>query len=1122
LVKLLHRVLGAHNSTASAAHPGCFSLPAVVGLVPAPVVLPAPAATTTAAGAFLPGGASCKAAATTIHGSAAAPCLFSNMAGVIKTMVSKKKHRYKGDGYNLDLTYITDRLIAMGYPAQKAEAFYRNSMDDVKRFLDEKHKDHYKIYNLCSERFYDPENFHGRVAHYPFNDHHPPPFDLISQFCQDVAHWLEEDQANVAVVHCKAGKGRTGVMICSFLLHSKVCGTAEKVLEYYGKQRTQNAKGVTIPSQRRYINYYDVSLRHSLQYSSVKMYLRTVVVDYVPSLGTSDTYYLQFEVHSPTIRKEAFVSPWYPVKAKDRLVKLEWKGHPLLVADDVRIEFNAKPYKVGPSKKEFHFWLNTFFFDKDFSDSHLAHEVVITQRNASQPVTTNPNQPPSYNPTTSKALWQQQQRQLLLARDKESSSSSAAATATTVTAVSSPITAAVVAQPTDGGGSSSSSTLYNQEDDDVTRSESEPEQTVKFSDSSSSSSSSVVVSAAAPTSSATLPPPLQLLQPLTTSAATAESRKSSDEFSHFNSAPATANVVCPLGGATSSQQTQFPSFSPERHVSGPGAVQTTVSGSSSVAAATPAAAAAMDDGSDGNINKSDGCVTTTDSSSSGSSAATTAMESLGLRSSLGKNHETSISDDTLLSRRGVNPAASAGAGSGSGHHHHTGHVTFQEPSATADDPTTMSDKYYCGSEDDDDELEGGAPGAAAAADGYCASTGNVSSRANSTTHTSFIVERQRHSSVPQSASRQVAGSHLMAAKTEGTVAAAAGAGGMSGTSPYNKFHLSRDQTFTNSSSSSSKTQQDIRIDGHIISLKLDKQLIDKACKAKGIDPNFGVTLYLIKPDNQSELIDHHSSATSSQQQNSYNSKTPLSSQSSGDSATTTGSNGSGGGGGGGGGGHHHHAHQPLINSASTAFIQARPGGGGHRTGAGRLFPPVTAKEQTSSSPESSSEEESCCGGQHGSSTEGQLLSSSKAKKTNKVETTTGTSRVVYGQTSINIHDHNRRHRHHTKNATPTSSSPLAKTDVKAAVQAAAAAAAAASSSASANGRTVKNGGGASRVGPVAAPFQSLAKRSNSNVEARSSAGTAVMSSTPPTPPCRPSGSNTTSTNAAAAAAAQWT
>ena len=58
----------------------------------------------------------------------------------ITELVSKKKQRYKGEGYNLDLSYITDRLIAMGFPAQNFESLYRNSMDDVKRFLDEKHK----------------------------------------------------------------------------------------------------------------------------------------------------------------------------------------------------------------------------------------------------------------------------------------------------------------------------------------------------------------------------------------------------------------------------------------------------------------------------------------------------------------------------------------------------------------------------------------------------------------------------------------------------------------------------------------------------------------------------------------------------------------------------------------------------------------------------------------------------------------------------------------------------------------------------------------------------------------------------------------------------------------------
>lgn len=55
------------------------------------------------------------------------------MTDVLRELVSKKKLRYKEGNFNLDLSYITDRLIAMGYPASGTEGVYRNNWKDVKK-----------------------------------------------------------------------------------------------------------------------------------------------------------------------------------------------------------------------------------------------------------------------------------------------------------------------------------------------------------------------------------------------------------------------------------------------------------------------------------------------------------------------------------------------------------------------------------------------------------------------------------------------------------------------------------------------------------------------------------------------------------------------------------------------------------------------------------------------------------------------------------------------------------------------------------------------------------------------------------------------------------------------------
>lgn len=63
----------------------------------------------------------------------------------IRNLVSKQRRRILIAGYDLDMSYITDRVLAMSFPAERMRAVYRNPLWQVKSVLDMRHHEHYKV-----------------------------------------------------------------------------------------------------------------------------------------------------------------------------------------------------------------------------------------------------------------------------------------------------------------------------------------------------------------------------------------------------------------------------------------------------------------------------------------------------------------------------------------------------------------------------------------------------------------------------------------------------------------------------------------------------------------------------------------------------------------------------------------------------------------------------------------------------------------------------------------------------------------------------------------------------------------------------------------------------------------
>ncbi|CAF0790542.1 unnamed protein product [Didymodactylos carnosus] len=286
----------------------------------------------------------------------------------------------------------------MGYPADRYEGVYRNNIEDVSRFLSLKHGNKFYVYNLCveKERQYNSTRFKNQVcSDFTFEDHNPPPLKMILSFCQHAESQLKDQQDRTLVIHCKAGKGRTGVMSCCFLLnyYRMEYNDPLDTLRYYAQQRTSNEKvcvlcstseillkvthfpslfqGVTIPSQRRYVEYFGHLLNTGVSYSTKQICFSGLLITYdynqvLHTIKSADhkIQYQSFDIpveRDLTSRRDTACLSYniWDLSKRYFMPPLNQQCQ-IPLEDDVLIELYTKN-KRGKLEKLCHFWFNTFF-----------------------------------------------------------------------------------------------------------------------------------------------------------------------------------------------------------------------------------------------------------------------------------------------------------------------------------------------------------------------------------------------------------------------------------------------------------------------------------------------------------------------------------------------------------------------------------------------------------------------------------------------------------------------------------------------------------------------------------------------------------------------------------------
>ena len=167
-------------------------------------------------------------------------------------------------------------------------------------------------------------------------------------------------------------------MIACYLVYARLCRDATSALDFFARKRTQNAKGVTIPSQIRYVHYFD----HYCQRRrsglppppKASLFLQEIILHNLPSsLRHGEVWFAitQNNRKAMQYKSKGHIHPSFHVVRtaadhekgnggkKSKLVNVHFTfgDRPMLLTEDVNVEFRHD--STFGKEKMFQYWFNT-------------------------------------------------------------------------------------------------------------------------------------------------------------------------------------------------------------------------------------------------------------------------------------------------------------------------------------------------------------------------------------------------------------------------------------------------------------------------------------------------------------------------------------------------------------------------------------------------------------------------------------------------------------------------------------------------------------------------------------------------------------------------------------------